>query len=410
MGINLVVIPFHDWKKCEREGFRTRDAHFMQEFAKHPSVDKMLVIDRPISISEMAIYRRNLKVKNGEFIYKKNGAYLSKINEKVYVLDIFIAEIFKPLIMKRDWTSYIFGQEKVYWSVLNALKFLEIEDAYSLFISQPLFVPLVKKLSPEVLVLDALDNLLKHAMYKEVKGLRKNYQYCLENADLIYTNSKETAEWFSETRSDATHIPNGVDSKMFNALENFPIPRDMEGISSPIVGYAGKMQEIFDIDLVEKAISEIPEVNFVFIGQKLNPKWTEKIWKYSNAFYLGDKYYELLPQYLKNFDVCIIPIQVSSQHGGEPIKLYEYLAMGKPVVTTRVSGSATFADFPQIVIADSSDDFINGVRNFCVKIKNNQSIELKLIPDYCLWENKASRIIDDMINKKQRPNVSLRTD
>ncbi len=83
MGINLVVIPFHDWKKCEREGFRTRDAHFMQEFEKHPDVDKILVIDRPTSISEMMLLRRNIYPKTGELINKGDGYYLTKINEKV---------------------------------------------------------------------------------------------------------------------------------------------------------------------------------------------------------------------------------------------------------------------------------------------------------------------------------------
>lgn len=399
MGINLVIIPFHDWKKCESEGFRTRDAHFMQEFEKHPDVDMMLVIDRPISIAEMALYGRNLTVKNGKLLYKSNGSYLTKINEKVYVLDIFIAEIFKPLIMKRNWTSYIFGKEKVLKSLSTALKYLGIEEDYSLFISQPLFVPLVRQLSPNVFVLDALDNLLKHAMYKDVKNLRENYQYCLEHADLVYTNSKVTADWFSETRSDAIHIPNGVDSSVFNNQKSLPLPKDMAGISPPIVGYAGKTQEMFDVDLVEKAVVEMPDVNFVFIGQKLNPKWTEKLWKYSNVHYLGDKYYELLPQYLFHFDVCIIPYNKDTHHNVDPIKLYEYLAMEKPIVATRVGGSVTFANFPQVMIADSPDEFVDGLKYFIEKIKSNGKIELKPIPDFCLWKNKANRIVKDINNK-----------
>jgi len=396
MGINLVVIPFHDWKKCEREGFRTRDAHFMQEFEKHPDVDKILVIDRPISISEMVVYRRNLRVKNGELLYKKDQSYLTKISDKVYVLDIFIAEVLKPLTMKRDWTSYIFGQKNVYKSFSTALEYLGIEKDYSLFISQPLFVPLVKKITPSVFVLDALDNLLKHAMYKDVKDLRENYQYCLEHADLVYTNSKETADWFSETRSDAVHIPNGVDSSKFNTLKTYPIPSDMTKISKPIIGYAGKTQEMFDVDLVEKAVLEMPNMNFVFIGQKLNPKWTEKLWKYPNAHYLGDKYYDLLPQYLSHFDICIIPYNKKTHHNVDPIKLYEYLSMGKPVIATRVGGSITFADFPQVKVVDSPEEFIENLNYFVNMIKSEQTIELKPLPDFCSWKNKANRIVQDI--------------
>lgn len=402
MGINLVVIPFHDWKKCEREGFRTRDAHFIQEFEKHPDVDKMLVIDRPTSISEMVLLRRKSRPETGELIVKRDGYYLTKINDKVYVLDIVIPEIIKPLIMKRNWTSYIFGQRKVLQSVSSALEYLGIEEDYSLFISQPLFVPLVRQLSPKVFVFDALDNLLKHPMYKSVRGLQENYKYCLDFADLVYTNSKETADWFSETRPDTVHIPNGVDNSVFNSLKTYPIPEDIASISTPIIGYAGKMQELFDVDLVEKAISEMPDVNFVFIGQKLNPKWTDRLWQHSNAYYLGDKHYTLLPQYLCHFDVCIIPIQVCRQHGGEPIKLYEYLAMGKPVVTTRVGGSIKFANFPQVKVADSPDEFIEGLNYFVNMIKSEQKIEFKPLPDFCSWKNKANKIIDDIIIFKKK--------
>lgn len=400
MGINLVVIPFHDWKKCEREGFRTRDAHFMQEFERHPDVGKMLVIDRPISISEMAIFRRNLKVKNGELIYKRNGAFLSRINEKVYVLDILVAEIFKPLIMKRNWTSYVFGRKQVLRSLLTALEYLDIKEKYTIFSSAPLFTPLIKQLNPEVFVFDAQDNLLKHSMYKAVKGLKENYQYCLDHADLVYTNSKETYEWFSDSRADVVHISNGVDNKVFDDSRPLPIPEDIMNIPSPIVGYAGKMQELFDVDLVEKALSEMSNINFVFIGQKLKPRWTEKIWQYSNAYYLGDKYYELLPQYLSKFDICIIPIQVTSQHGGEPIKLYEYLAMGKPIVTTRVGGSAFFEDFPQVKITDTAEEFIQGINYFIDSIIRNEEIELKPLPEVCLWQYKANWIITDIIKKR----------
>ena len=286
-------------------------------------------------------------------------------------------------------------------SLLAALVYLGINENYSLFISQPLFVPLARKLFPKVFVFDALDNLLKHPMYRSVKELQENYKFCLDHADLIYTNSKETAEWFSKTRPDTVHIPNGVDSSMFDPLKTHLIPDDIANISKPIIGYAGKMQELIDVHLLENALSAMPEVNFVFVGQKLNPKWTERLWKHPNAHYLGDKHYTLLPQYLSGFDVCIIPIQVSRQHGGEAIKLYEYLAMGKPVVTTNAAGSGTFKDFPQVVIADTEHEFIEGLQHFVSIIRNGQKVELFPIPEFCLWKNKANRIISDIVKKGQ---------
>lgn len=399
MGINLVVIPFHDWKKCEREGFRTRDAHFMQEFEKHPSVNKMLIINRPISISEALIFRRNIEVKNGELLYKKNGVFLTKVSDKVFVLDIFIPEIIKPLVMRRNWISYVFGKKKVYDSIIKAANLLEIKDNYDLFISEPLFVPLVKKLSPHVFVFDAQDNLLKHAMYKNVKYLQENYQYCLENADLIYANSKDTTKWFNNTRKDATHIPNGVDISIFDGSKSFNKPDDMKNISSPIVGYAGKIQDIFNTELMEETIQKLPHINFVFIGQILNPEFAKNLWRYPNSHYLGDKHYHLVPQYLASFDVCIVPIKISRQHGGDPIKFYEYLAMRKPIVTTEAGNTTSFIDYPQVKIAIDEKDFISGIHNFTNLISEGKTIEKKPLPENCSWKYKVNTILSDIKEK-----------
>jgi len=397
MGINLVVFPFHDWKKCEREGFRTRDAHFMQEFEKHPGISKMLVINRPISIPEIILLGRNLRPENGKVVWKKGLTFLTQVSQKVYVLDILVPEFVKPLIMRRNWTSYIFGKNSVHNSINLATDFLKIKNDFSIFISAPLFVPAVKFLSPKAFIFDAQDNLLKHAMYKSTRNLSDYYDYCLKEANLIYSNSKETENWFHNFRPDALQIANGVDTKTFNYESAYTIPEDMANLSKPIVGYAGKMQELFDIDLVEKCVHTFPHVNFVFIGQELDPKWTKKLWGYPNTFYLGDKKYKFLPQYLSNFDVCIVPLNKARQHGGDPIKLYEYLAMGKPVVTTNVEGAEIFKDFPQIRISRTDEEFLEGLRYFINKIKKQEMITRTDLPNFCTWEYKANKVVNDIL-------------
>jgi len=134
-------------------------------------------------------------------------------------------------------------------------------------------------------------------LYRNVKKLQHYYQFCQDNANLIYANSPETTNWLAQQRSDATYIPNGVDTNFFDHTRKYSVPEDVKSFSAPIVGYAGKMQEMFDIDLMEQAIKELPDVNFIFIGQQLNPKWVSHLWNYSNAHYLGDKSYTTLPNY-----------------------------------------------------------------------------------------------------------------
>ena len=396
--MNLLMIPFHDWKKCEREGFRTRDAHFMQEFSKHPLVDKLLVINRPISISEIVLLHRNWRVKKGQLLWHKQGIYLSQVADKTFTLDIVIPEVFKPLQMKRHWTSYIFGQAKVVKSVKKALSVLSMNFNYNLFISAPLFVPLIQQLSPRFLAFDAQDNLLKHAFYRNLPSLEEYYQYCLKNADFVSANSRETTAWFQAYRPDAVHIPNGVDKDIFNPNQVHPMPVDMAPISRPIVGYAGKMQEMFDLSLMIDLVSALPNVQFVLIGQQLNSSWMKPLWEFKNTHYLGDKAYQVLPQYLAGFDVCIIPYNLARQHGVDPIKFYEYMAMGKPIVTTNVGNVQSFQQYPQVCIADSPEEFVSGVRDFIRKNQGGFPIETRPLPASALWSTKADKIVNTMFS------------
>lgn len=394
----MVVVPFHDWKKCEREGFRTRDAHLMKEFGKHSLVEKMLVINRPISFSEIILFRRNWRVKHGKLLLHQNGYYLTQVEEKIFTLDIVIPEIVQPLVMNRKWISYIFGRDKVAASVKEALKLLQMHESYALFAFEPLFVPLVKQLSPTIFVLDALDNLLKHSLYRNFPEINGYYEYCQEYAGLISANSLETTAWMNQKRSDATYIPNGVDVENFNSGIEHPCPADVSLIQRPIVGYAGKMQDLFDVDLLLTVANAMPEVSFVCIGQQLNPKMVKPLWDRPNIHYLGDKHYNILPDYLAAFDICMIPADVSRQHGGDPIKFYEYLAMGKPIVTTNIGGVSVFADLPQVKVVSDAAEFIAALKHFLTLIQGGVKLPLVDLPREVLWSTKA----DFMINAIQQ--------
>lgn len=395
--LNIAAIPFHDWKKSEREGFRTRDAHLLEEFSKHPLVNKLLVIDRPSSYAEILFLRRPWRIESGNVLYKNKGICITQANEKVFVLDVLFSQILRPLIMHRNWTSYIFGRQRVLEAVHFALDYLEMSAHYALFISEPLFVPLVRKLSASALVFDAQDNLLKHPLYQDVPNLADYYGFCQQNADLIYANSEETTKWLAEKRPDATYISNGVDVARFRHGE-FLVPKDVARLPRPIVGYAGKLQELLDVELLITVAKEMPEVSFVFIGQQLNPKWVEPMWRHQNIHYLGDKHYDLLPSYLHSFDICMIPANIKRQHGGDPIKFYEYLAAGKPIVTTNIGGVSAFRELPQVQVVKDAQEFAKAVKDF-LKDDRKGLVQYIDLPPQVLWSTKSDFILQSLSNK-----------
>ena len=98
--MQIVTIPFHDWRKCLREGFRTRDGHFMEHLIRHPKVEKVLIINRPVTHAEMLVKRFDWKTP-GNIIWHKSNVRLVQVVEKAFVLDFLSLNSFQILFLGR---------------------------------------------------------------------------------------------------------------------------------------------------------------------------------------------------------------------------------------------------------------------------------------------------------------------
>lgn len=395
-SLNIVAVPFHDWKKSQMEGFRTRDAHLLQEFSQHPLVNKLLIVDRPISIAEMLILQKPLRVRDGNLLQRSGFSWLTQLGEKIFVLDTFVPQLIRPILQRRKWLPYIYGQNYIKQAVVNAIQYLDLES-YVLFLSSPLPVPLYDQMNPPSLVLDAVDNLTKATGFSSMREeIDRYYQRIRRDASVIFANSIETSEWLSQGREPAIYIPNGVNPDHFHKTDR-KCPDDLLKLPAPIVGYAGKMQELFDVELLCEAAESLPETSFVCIGQILNSKWMKQLWNYPNVHYLGDKHYEDLPNYLAYFDVCIIPYNIERQHGGDPIKFYEYLAAGKPVVTTNIGGVSDLSYFPQVKVVSDSEEFLSALEEIITFLHEGNTFPSPELPEDVKWSRKADMMINQII-------------
>jgi glycosyltransferase involved in cell wall biosynthesis len=396
--LNIVAIPFHDWRKNQSEGFRTRDAHLLLEFSKHPSVGKLLIIDRPISLIERLVLRKSWKVKSKTELYTKKASCLSQVEENVFVLDINYADLLGPIIKKQGWFPETFARPKTIAAITESMQELSIREPV-FYISSPLPIQLIERVNNPFLVFDAVDNLTKIPAYASLNlDLFGYYEKAKKIARIIFTNNPKTQKWLSEGRQPAHIIPNGVDPGHFIPVGKH-IPADLANIRRPIVGYAGKMQEMFSIEIMDHVAKALPETSFVLIGQQLNPKWMRPLWDLPNVYYLGDKHYQSLPDYLANFDVCLVPYSEERQHDVDPIKFYEYLCMKKPVVTTNVGGVQKYIEFPNVKIASDPIQFTDAIAYFLAKISISEAIPAGDLPDSVTWRYKANQMIS-MINQE----------
>ena len=185
------------------------------------------------------------------------------------------------------------------------------------------------------------------------------------------------------------YIPNGVDFEHFYKSDK-KIPEDLKKIPKPIAIYVGSIDEWFGIDFLLSVAKKCKDVSFVIIG---SPNIDITILKsVSNLFLLGKKDYSEVPKYIYNSDVGIIIFNTIHPlvQFVNPIKLYEYMACGKPVIATSWKELELLKS--PAYLADSVDDFINGLKS-SLRNKGMESELIQFAKDHS-WKVSFEKIIN----------------
>lgn len=385
--MNLIIIPFHDWRKIQDEGFRTRDSHIMEHLTKNKKVRKILIINRPTTKLELLL--KNKSKINGELIFKTNNAHLYKINECLYVHDFVSNDYYGQIIKRRKWFSEKFRDKNFIESVITSANLLEMNPfnilSFNIFASG-----LIKNLNSRNKIFDAYDNILKFPAYRNIREhIRSNYMEYSNCIDKWTTNSEINKDYYNKCFDvkNCSVIRNGVDIARFSQASIIPI--DLKHIKDPIIGFGGKITHLFNYTLFNYLSKNNPNFTFIIIGQIIDKNTYKKINKYSNVIYLGDKKYSEYPNYIKYFNVCIIPYNVGKkEHGGDAIKAYEYIAAGKPVVSTKITGIESLNNHIEIV--ESKEAFLNKIRKF---VTMKSFVQTK-IDNQHTWAYKTDQFLD----------------
>lgn len=155
----------------------------------------------------------------------------------------------------------------------------------------------------------------------------------LRRADLVLAISQALAEHCRQTASQVHFVPLGVNLDVFDRLKVFPRPPELAHVPRPVIGYVGGIHQWLDLSLVRELALGRPDYSFVLVGPIQTN--TEPLRGLTNVFFVGQRPHHELPGFIQAFDVGIIPYRVTeyTRHV-YPSKLNEYLAMGKPVIST----------------------------------------------------------------------------
>ena len=177
--------------------------------------------------------------------------------------------------------------------------------------------------------------------------------------DMVVGTSTKIVRRWKETHRNAIFVSNGADVSSFQQArrEDLEIPEDLRTITGPRIGYIGFVDGRFDTRLYESAAAARPEWSFVIVGP-LNERKADlsRLRQMRNVHFLGGRTRAELPAYLKGFDICTIPyVQNTLSASIFPLKLFEYLAAGRPVVATALPELGPFARY--LRIAETPDEF-----------------------------------------------------
>lgn len=212
--------------------------------------------------------------------------------------------------------------------------------------------------------------------YGDRKKIAEGHRFLLKNARVVLATAKPLVDQVLSIRPDVIYCPNGVVYEHFDrSEEHLTPPEDISHLMTegkPIIGYYGALARWFDYGLVKEVARLRPEYMLVLIGPDYDGTLRSAgLEECPNIHWLGVKPYEELPRYLACFDVATIPFVVNDiTHAVSPLKLFEYMAGGKPIVITPMQESM---GYPGVLVGDTPQRFAEQL---------DRALELKHQPEY----------------------------
>ncbi len=338
---DIIMFNMSGYAEWQR-GVSNRNYHVLRQLLQSEQVRKILAVDYPPLTLKRAL-RNHIEnvvppLKDGKVISWSLYDKVTKLSDKLYVYSNsefcirpghFIQSV-KKIAAKLDF------HESVVWSYF------------------PFMTPYIQQLDPKLTVFDAVDNWIEHASYARFKErLKKNYEQIKKTTDVIFTVADDLQKLF-DNQSNVYWIPNGVDITHYQS-KHVLVNRDIADLPKPIIGYIGVVQDRVDIDLIKFLAKKNPAKSFVIVGPVWHDADAGSLKEVPNIHLLGYKSYAEAPMYIQQFDVGLIPHRASAfVTSTNPMKMYEYLACGIPVLATSSSGVDSLKEY--VYIAETDED------------------------------------------------------
>ena len=295
-------------------------------------------------------------------------------------------------------------------AMLDHLLLLHRAKRPVLWFYTPMMYPVARRLDAAAVVYDCMDELSAFRFAPPELGACE--ELLMGGADVVFTGGHSIYEAKRRQHPNIHPFPSSVDVEHFGAARNTPPRPDQEALSKPVLGYYGVVDERIDLDLIAKLAAARPDWSIVIIGPvvKIDP---ETLPRAKNIHYLGRKEYTELPAYLAGWDVALMPFAMNdATRFISPTKTPEYLAAGRPVVTTPIKDVIRhYGGVEGVFVADDAVSFVDACER-ALKLSSRKGGWLTAVDAILAatsWDNtflRMSALLDETIANNNGEEVA----
>lgn len=355
-GHDIICLSTTDW-----DNLLTRKQRFMQKFARQGN--RVLYIEAQVNLLNLATgidnWRRVFRWIKGP----------RKIEDNLYVATL-------PLVLPFFQMSVIINRINN-WFILRFLKsWLRRLDFRNIILwtYTPYSDSFIGKLGEKLAIYECVDEFSASRGLVRPKTIASLERRLLKSVDIVVVTHDNLYKSKKNVAKNIYTIPNGAEVEHFNkaSLPQTQVAAEIKDIPNPVIGFLGLIQYWIDLDLIRHIAVSRPKWSIVLIGPVGRLAEINKVKKLPNVYLLGRKNYTDLPSYIKAVDVCINPYVLDgTAQNCSPLKLYEYLASGKPIVSVDMPEARKFDSLLSIGL--DYDDFVKKIQRIIENLPEDKT-------------------------------------
>ena len=387
---DFIIISLNPWNTP----LNSTSKYVARELSKQ---NRVLYVNPALDRKTMLTKKKDPMLSKHIEVTKGKAAPLEKIAPNLWNLypDRILESVnWLPSTKVFSWFNYL-NNKRIAASIRSTLKELQFSN-YILINDKDLFRGFYLKelLKPQLYIYYDRDYILGVDYWK--KHGKTMEPLLVKKSDLIVTHSDYLMSLIKSYNNNIYNVGSGIDLSLFSSEQDYPPPKELAGVNTPVIGYVGALtSKRLDRKAFEKIADQRPDWTMLLIGPEDEAFKNSRLHRMKNVIFCGKKDIKEIPRYIHAMDVCLnLQIINDITIGNYPLKIDEYLAMGKPVVATRTIGMRPFED--HVLMAEPGGDYVQLIEK-ALQDTRGKTKRIELAKSHS-WENILNNVYNAVEN------------